>query len=105
MATVVLSESRRPTFADRDGVETMPKSESSVSTVTLDWADLLASGETISSAAWSDDGVTCTGETISGATTYATVTGTSGETQIKIVTSASRTLVRTIKFIDIGEAS
>lgn len=103
MPTVIAADSRRHAFRDVDGVETVPKAEDAVMAYAVDWSDQLASGETISTATWTDDGVVCTGETISGGVTSAAVSGTNGATKVRITTSASRTLVTTINFIDTGD--
>lgn len=77
------------------------KDPSDIVDYSIDWTDLLASGETISSSNWTVD----TGPTLSGpvlATPVATTTVTGGSAfsvymlTDTIVTSASRTLQRSI---------
>ncbi len=105
MPTIYAGESRNYAYRDIDGIETIAKAEDAVEKYTIEWADKVGATETIASATWTADGVTVSGETISGTTTYATIAGTSGDVQVKIVTSLSRTLVKTIRFIDTGDNS
>lgn len=85
-------------FRDRDGVPATVKTEDEVVAIVLDWTDLLASGETISTSTWVDNGVTTSSRAIASLTTTCNVTGADGETENTIVTSSSRTLQRVVRF-------
>ncbi len=103
MPTTFATTNRRPAYVNKDGLETIPRAADEVDVLTIDWADRRENAETISSATWSAHGVTATGSAISGTKTYATISGTDGDLQVKIVTSLARTLIKTIRFQDSGD--
>ena len=85
-------------YRDKDGVPTWKKHVDSVETYQLDMTDALDSGETISSATWEGDGVTIDSSSLATPVASVTVSGTDGEATATLVTSASRTLIRRLRF-------
>lgn len=86
-------------FRDYDGAIATTKRNDELVKVTLDWTDLLASGETVSSAAYTDSGVTRSSTSVSTPQTITSVTGL-GEFKIVMTSSASRTPEVVIRFYD-----
>jgi hypothetical protein len=102
--TTILPLSRNRFFRDKDRVLSVSKHEEQIESFTIDWNDVLDTGETISTSAWDSDGPTVV--TSSNTTTTATVkvsTG-SGELRNKVVTSASRTLVERLRVITLASS-
>lgn len=82
---------RQPWFVGHDGVPTTVKMYDDKLTYTFDLTDLLASGETVSSATWTSNGPTLTSASVSSPQHSITVEG-SGEADVVVATSASREL-------------
>lgn len=98
MATSKIENRRKQSFRNGDRVETYVKTWESVDTYSVDWTDVLASGETISGFTNEANGVTTSGAATNGATTTLTVTGTNGYILYRITTSNSRTLEKLVNF-------
>lgn len=86
-------------FRDTDGAIATTKHRDELLQVTLNWTDRLASGETVSSAAYEDSGVTRSGVSVSTPSTICSVTGL-GEFEVEVTTSASRKMVERVRFYD-----
>jgi len=91
MSTLRLPLRRRHWYQDHDGVWTRTKREDEVLSETIDFADQLGSGETLSSVTVHDSGPTISSEAVSGTELTYTVTKT-GSVTFRVVTSDSRTL-------------
>ena len=99
--TVILPLERSRWFRNERNELSITKHPNEIIRLTLDWGDMaLASGETVSTAAYTDSGVTRTLSSVSGNTTIATFEGT-GYTEINITTSASRELIQRVNFYPI----
>ena len=83
-------------FADDDGALATAGREDGHVPVIIDWGNLLLSGETISSVAYDDSGVTRIGTALSGSRTTDYITGI-GETEITCTTSLSRKLQKIVR--------
>lgn len=80
-----------------DGAVEYTKAEDDEMKVTWPLTDWLESGETVSSAAYDDSGVTTSNKSVTSPNVVFTVTGL-GETTVTITTSNSRTYDRTFRF-------
>ena len=69
--------------------------------VTLDFTDYLASGETVSSAAYVDSGVTTSSKSVATPQVLFTVTKT-GYTKVTVTLSSNRTVEKIVRFYDQG---
>ena len=101
--TLLLPKERQDWYLDGDYVWTTHKHRLETINYSIDWADVLASGETISSAVWNSTGLTVSGEAVSGTETSANVTDTDGDIELKITTSASKIHVRVLRFRSVAE--
>lgn len=88
---------RREYTIDDDGAVAYVKSELDEKKITWSLTDWLESGETVSSAAYEDQGVTTSNKSVSSPSVIFTVTGL-GETVVTITSSNSRTYARTFRF-------
>lgn len=95
--TAYLAPVRNAYFRDIDGIMATSKRIEEVVSLVLDWSDLLASGETISSVAYEDLGVTRSSTSNTTTTTTTKVTGT-GSTIVKATLSTGRVLHREVRF-------
>jgi predicted RNA-binding protein (virulence factor B family) len=84
-------------FADDEGVLSTTKREDEILQLVIDWTDQLSSGETVSSVAYVDSGVTTSSASATTTTSTVTVTGI-GETEITATLSNSRKLQRVVRF-------
>lgn len=96
-ATVYMPLERSRYFRDEDGALATTKREDEQLQLVIDWSDQLASGETISSVAYVDSGVTRSSTSNSTTTTTTTVTGI-GETEVSVTTSAGRVLQQVARY-------
>lgn len=96
-SAVILPLERTRYFRDRDGVLATSKRYDEIVQLVLDWTDQLASGETVSSVAYEDSGVTRSSTSNTTTTSTTSVTGT-GETEITVTTSAARKLQAVVRF-------
>lgn len=92
-------------FLDMDGVPTTSKREEEIKSYTVDLADTLATGETISSVSHTASGITVNSSSNSTTTYSAVITGTGGELKSTITTSSSRKLVRLLRFLAIDRVT
>jgi hypothetical protein len=97
--SVVRPTERMRYWTDNDDADATTKHENEALLWTwdLDKSGELASGETVSSAAYEDSGVTRSGAGTSATTVYATVTGL-GEFKVTVTLSTGRKLVRVVRF-------
>lgn len=93
-------------FRDGDGNVCYSKRDDELLQVVLSWDAALAPGESISSVAYEDHGVTRSDTSNNGSKTWTSVTG-SGYFEVTVTLSTSRKLQRIIRFIstDGGEKS
>lgn len=103
MSTLTKPKNRNEWFRDLDRVWTTSQHREETKSHTFDWADDLASGETISSSSWSASGVTTSSPSSSTTTTTVLVTGTNGALKNTVVTSAGQTLVLNLRFVGVPE--
>jgi hypothetical protein len=96
-STVILPLERTRYFRDADGNLSYSKREDEIVQVVLDWSDQLASGETISSVAYEDHGVTRSG-TSNTTTTSTTSVEKTGWFEVTATLSTSRKLQRVVVF-------
>ena len=97
-STVILPLERTRYFRDADGNLATSKREDELLTVVLNWADQLASGETISSAAYEDFGVTRSSTSNTTTTTTTSVTK-SGYFEVTVTLSTGRKLQQLVRFM------
>lgn len=98
MPTLYIPAERTPYFTDNEGYPSAYKDEDSVESHTMDWARYLGS-DTIASSSWSTTGgIATSGASNTTTTTTVTITGTDGAATNTVVTAASRTYLRTIRF-------
>ena len=102
MPTHRVQERRNVFFRDVDGMLSVARHEDEVAPVTLDYSDALDTGETVATSAWDADGVTLSGEATTTTTASATISGTDGEIQNTITTSAGRTLVQEMRVVGVS---
>lgn len=88
---------RREYTIDDDGAVAYVKAELDEKKITWNLTDWLESGETVSSAAYEDSGVTTSNKSVSSPSVIFTVTGL-GETTVTVTSSNSRTFERTFRF-------
>lgn len=98
-STVILPLERNHYFADADGIISTEKYQDEILQLVLDWSNELATGETISSAAYVDSGITTSGKSTTSTTTTCTVTGV-GSTEITVTLSTGRKLQRWVRYYD-----
>lgn len=96
MPTHQVPITREPGFIDVDGVKAYPVNRDDVDVYTIDWSKILATGETVSTSTWAADGPSTSLPGNTTTTAYVTATG-EGDLKNTIVTSAARTLVRSIR--------
>mgnify|MGYP001590501062 CR=1 FL=1 len=96
-STVILPLERTRYFPFRDGIATTKAVDDEIQLV-LDWTDELASGETVSSAAYVDSGVTTSSKSVATPLTTCTVNKT-GYTTVTVTLSTGRTRERRVYFI------
>lgn len=96
-ATVILPLERTRYFRDKDDVLSTTKREDEIVDLPLDWSERLLSGETISSVAYDDSGVTRSNTSNTTTTTTDYVTG-HGETEITVTLSTGRKLQELVRF-------
>lgn len=96
--TVILPLERSRYFRDHDGLLSISKRSDEIVSLPIDWTDQL-SGETISSVAYVDSGVTRSSTSNTTTTSTTLVTGV-GETEITTVTSGGRKLQMVVRFYD-----
>ena len=90
----------KPFFRDADGYDAVWKDPDSVLDYTVDWSRWLGS-DTISTSAWTVDGITKDSDSSTTTTTTIWVSGGNspyGSATNKIVTAGGRTVERTIRF-------
>ena len=88
--------SRNRWFADSDGAMATTGREDEHVPCIIDWSGLLLSGETVSSVAYVDSGVTRSSTSLATPVTTDYITGI-GETEITVTTSASRKLQKVVR--------
>lgn len=88
---------RRHNFTDDGGVESYTAREDEIRGWSHDWTDELASGETVSSAAYVDSGVTRSSVTLATPITSCNVTGL-GEFEVTVTLSTGRSLQKIVRF-------
>lgn len=98
MGTYILPVTRSPYYHDEDGVLSVLQDTDATDTHVLDFTDVLASGETVSSIATTVSGVTLDSSALATPNVTLTVTGTGGEIETKATTSASRVIVQRLRF-------
>lgn len=86
-------------FRDRDGAWATTKTNDEIVQVSLDWTDGLATGETVSSVAYTASGPTTSGAALVSPVSTVTVTGT-GDLEIAATLSTGRKLERTVRFYE-----
>lgn len=96
-STVILPLERSRYFTDSDGHLATTKRSDEIITLSINWGDQLASGESVSSVAYVDGGVTSSSASLSTPTSTITVTGT-GELEITATLSTGRKLQRVVRF-------
>jgi hypothetical protein len=84
-------------FIDNDGALAAVKDNDEVIAVSLDYSNLLDSGETISTSTWTDDGLT-TSTRANTTTATSCLAARLGDTKNTVVTSTGRTLVHYVRF-------
>lgn len=97
MTTHVLSNERSRFFHDEDGLLSVTKEDDATESVTIDWSERLDSGETISSSAWTLDGLTQIAASNTTTATTLRFNGGPGEAKNTVVTSAARTLIERVR--------
>jgi hypothetical protein len=85
-------------FRDAYGNLTTSKREDEIVQVVLNWDPWLAAGESISSVAYDDSGVTRSATTNTGSVTTTSVTG-SGSFEVTVTLSTGRKLQQVVRFI------
>lgn len=93
-------ENRGLFFTDIDGKLAVYKDEDAVETYTLDFTDVLDSGDTIASVAYKADGVTLNSSSNTTTTISMTVAKTGGDIQATVTTTAGAVLVRRLRFVE-----
>lgn len=93
----ILPLERTRWFSDRDGALATSKRSDEILLLSLDWTDQLDSGETVSSVAYVDDGVTTSGATLASPVSTVLVTGI-GEVEVTATLSTGRKLQRVTRF-------
>ena len=88
---------RNPWFQDKDGAQARVKASADEVQVIWDLTDHLASGETVSSAAYADSGITTSSKSVATPRITFTATGL-GETVVTATLSTGRTVERTYRF-------
>lgn len=96
-AVVILPLERSRYFRDRDGETATTKTEDESLLLGVDWTDMLATSETVSSVAYVDSGVTTSGASLVSPVSTVVVTGL-GETEITATLSTGRKLQQTFRF-------
>ena len=91
-------------FKDRDGIVSTSKRSDEIIGVVINWAPQLATGETISSVAYEDSGVTRTGVSNSTTTSTCNVTGI-GYFIVTATLSTGRKLQDVRRFYDVCGAN
>jgi hypothetical protein len=97
--TVVLPLERQYYFTDRDGVLATVQRSDEIRTLSIDWTDLLADSETVSSVAYTSSGVTTSAPSLATPVSTVTVTGT-GELAITATLSTGRKLQRVLRYYE-----
>ncbi len=97
-STVILPLRRTRWFRDADGNITYSKRWDEILQSVINWADQLASGETISSVAYEDHGVTRSSTSNTTTTSTTNVTG-GGYFIVTVTLSTSRKLQKIIRFV------
>lgn len=98
MPTAYTRPKRRPWFLNEDGEISFVNDPDATQSFVIDWSNELDSGETISSVAYTANGVTLGSTSNTTTTTTLPVTGTNGSVEVKVTTSASRVIVKDIWF-------
>lgn len=98
MSTYLIPLERKEFFLSPAGLPTWIKEDDEILLITLDWLDKL-DGETISTSAWTDNGVTTSSASNTTTTASMTVTKTDGYSINKITTSGGRTLWQRAAFV------
>lgn len=98
-STVVLPLERSRYFTNEDGDLSTSKRSDEIVQLVLDWSDQLASGETISSVAYEDSGITRSSTSNTTTTTTTNVTGT-GYTEVTVTLSTGRKLQLVVRYYD-----
>lgn len=99
MSAIYLPLERNRWFRDGDGALATAKREDEIIECIINWGNLLLSGETCSSVAYVDSGLTRTGTALAGSETTDYLAGT-GETEITVTTSLSRKLQKVVRCYD-----
>lgn len=86
-------------FVDHDGVISRYKHRDDIFKLDIDWSDILASAESVSSIAYEVSGPTLSNQSLSSNTSSTDVTGLGG-VDITATTDASRTLTHRVRFYD-----
>lgn len=94
--TVILDLERSRYFQD-DGALATSKREDEILTLSLDWTDQLATGESVSSVAYEANGVTTSGAALTSPVSTITVTGT-GWVEVTATLSTGRKLQKIVRF-------
>lgn len=85
-------------YRDVDGAMTTVIGDGELVALSVDWTDALASGETVSSVAYSASGPTVASVSLVTPVWSATVTGT-GTIDVTATTSAGRKVLRTLRYV------
>lgn len=101
--TTYIDSARKQFFADEDGVDSIGKDSGSKESYTIDWADDLSTGETISTSLWECSGVTSTSPSNTTTTATTWITESSGYATNEVTTSTGRTLRKTLRFVDVTD--
>ena len=98
MSAYYADSERQEWFRDEDGVPSRIQHRDEVRLATIDWTGASGYSGTISTSTWESGGVTLSGSSTSGDTTYTTVTGTGGWARNTMTDSNSRIFVRDLRF-------
>ena len=96
-ATVFMPLERSRYFRDTDGALATTKRQDEIVQLVINWTDYLASGETVSSVAYVDSGVTRSSSSATTTTSTTSVTGV-GETEVTATLSTGRVLQQVVRF-------
>lgn len=100
MAKLRVPLARNQWFRDHEGIWTFPQHKDATHIHTLDYSAAMDElGDTISSVAFTDQGVTTSSSSVSSNVVTVTVAGTDGYVENTLTTSGGRTMVYTYRFV------